>query len=95
LSLNLYRITQEAINNAIRHGQAQHLYISLVLDGDILRLSIRDDGVGLSSLEDGHQSTSGMGIKIMQYRAKQLGAKFEILQPNENGTEIRLEMQMT
>ena len=95
LSLNLYRITQEAINNAIRHGQAQHLYISLVLDGDILRLSIRDDGVGLSSSKDDHQSTSGMGIKIMQYRAKQLGAKFEILQPNENGMEIRLEMQMT
>lgn len=95
LSLNLYRITQEAINNAIRHGQVQHLYISLVLDGDILRLSIRDDGVGLSSSKDDHQSTSGMGIKIMQYRAKQLGAKFEILQPDENGMEIRLEMQMT
>ncbi|GKS68086.1 hypothetical protein W03_00900 [Nitrosomonas sp. PY1] len=92
LSLNLYRIAQEAANNAIRHGQAQHLYISLVLDGDMLRLSIRDDGVGLG---DSPKSTSGMGIKIMQYRAKQLGAKFEILQPNERGIEIRLEMQMT
>ena len=79
----------------MRHGQAQHVYISLALDDDMLRLSIRDDGIGLSNPQDSHQSTSGMGIKIMQYRAKQLGAKFEILQPNENGMEIRLEMPMT
>ena len=38
--------------------------------------------------------TQGMGIKIMQYRAKQLGAKLEILTRPEGGTEVRLEMQL-
>ena len=95
-SLNLYRITQEAINNAIRHGKAQHLDISLVIDNEILRLSICDDGIGFSGGADGtREASSGMGIKIMQYRAKQLGAKLDILLSNENGTEVRLEMRMS
>lgn len=95
-ALNLYRITQEAINNAIRHGKAQHLDISLTLDDEMLRLSICDDGIGFSGTADNdHKTSSGMGIKIMQYRAKQLGAKLEILLSNENGTEARLEMRIS
>ncbi len=94
MALNLYRITQEAVNNAIRHGKAQHLTISLTSDEGILCLSICDDGSGFGSVSTDHKTISGMGIKIMRYRAKQLGAKLEFLSRSEGGTEVRLEMRM-
>ena len=94
LALNLYRITQEAVNNAIRHGKAQHITIALTFDEGILCLSICDDGSGFAGIDTNHKTISGMGIKIMQYRAKQLGAKLEFLSRNEGGTEVRLEMRM-
>jgi len=94
LALNLYRIAQEAANNAIRHGKAQHIAISLTSDEGILCLSICDDGSGFVGIDTNHKEKSGMGIKIMQYRAKQLGAKLEFLSRNEGGTEVRLEMRM-
>lgn len=94
LALNLYRITQEAANNAIRHGKAQHLIISLSSQQGVLRLSICDDGGGFVGIDTSQKSISGMGIKIMQYRAKQLGAKLEFLPRSEGGTEVRLEMRI-
>ena len=96
IALNLYRIAQEAANNAIRHGKAQHIEISLTLDGGVLRLSIADDGSGfpVESLTPDAITTSGMGIKIMQYRARQLGAKLDFLSRTGGGTEVRLEMQI-
>ncbi|SFE06689.1 ATP-binding protein [Nitrosomonas sp. Nm166] len=94
LALNLYRVAQEAVNNAIRHGKAQHIDIALTSEEGILRLSICDDGSGFVGIDTNHKSISGMGIKIMQYRAKQLGAKLEFLSRSEGGTEVRLEMRM-
>lgn len=94
LALNLYRIAQEAANNAIRHGGAQHLTISLTHEENILRLSIFDDGCGFVESGEKHEARPGMGIKIMQYRAHQLGAKLEFLSHPEGGTEVRLEMNL-
>ncbi len=92
IALNLYRIAQEAVNNAIRHGGAQHLTISLASEEGILRLSICDNGTGFAGVDTKHGS--GMGIKIMQHRARQIGATLEFLSRAEGGTEVRLEMRM-
>jgi two-component system, NarL family, sensor kinase len=96
LALNLYRIAQEAVNNGIRHGGAKHVTISLSLEEGTLRLSICDDGRGFAAAGAGPKSrpTPGMGIKIMEYRARQHGAVLEILPRTEGGTEVRLEMRM-
>ncbi|SEP31022.1 Histidine kinase-, DNA gyrase B-, and HSP90-like ATPase [Nitrosovibrio sp. Nv6] len=94
LSLNLYRIAQEATNNAIRHGRAQHVTISLVSEGGKLCLSIRDDGGGFAGFNTKYGASPGMGIKIMQYRARQLGAILEFLSHSEGGMEVRLEMRL-
>ncbi|SFK50636.1 Histidine kinase [Nitrosomonas aestuarii] len=93
IALNIYRIAQEAANNAIRHGGAQHLSLSLKIKGKNLFLSICDDGCGFV-VETKHGETQGMGIKIMQYRAKQLGAKLKFLSPAEGGAQVCLEMRM-
>jgi two-component system, NarL family, sensor kinase len=94
LALNIYRIAQEATNNAIRHGGAQHVTISLGSKEEMLYLSIRDDGSGFAGLNAKHRATPGMGIKIMQYRARELGATLEFVSPPEGGVEVRLEMRM-
>jgi PAS domain S-box-containing protein len=93
LALNLYRIAQEATNNAIRHGGARHLTIFLGADEGLLRLSICDDGCGYSGSDAKHIATPGMGIKIMQYRAKQFGATLKFILRPEGGTEVRVEMK--
>jgi signal transduction histidine kinase len=93
-ALNLYRITQEATNNAIRHGGAQLVTISLAAEEEMLRLSIRDNGRGFAGTDIKHGVTPGMGIRIMQYRARQLGATLEFLSRAEGGVEVLLEMQL-
>jgi signal transduction histidine kinase len=94
IALNLYRIAQEAISNAIRHGGAHHIVISLRSNSGMLYLSICDDGSGISGIDMEHGSTGGVGIKIMHYRARQLGATLKFLFRPEGGTEVRLEMRM-
>jgi two-component system NarL family sensor kinase len=94
IALNLYRIAQEAVSNSIRHGGAHHVVISLRSNSGMLYLSICDDGSGISSIDTEHGSAGGVGIKIMHYRARQLGATLKFLSRPEGGTEVRLEMRM-
>ncbi|HEY0749411.1 MAG TPA: PAS domain-containing protein, partial [Steroidobacteraceae bacterium] len=81
---HLYRITQEALTNASRHGQASLVKISLTTKDRGFTLRITDNGVGLSQATP---SASGMGLKIMKYRADMIGAKFDIAS-NEPGTVV-------
>jgi signal transduction histidine kinase len=92
VALNLYRIAQESINNAIRHGDAKHLTISLTVEKESLCLSICDDGCGFTGVNTKPHS-SGMGVKIMQYRANQSGAILQFLLRAEGGTEVRVKMR--
>lgn len=83
-STNLYRITQEAINNAVRHGRAGRVEISLEFQDDQLTLTVQDDGVGFGSRDDGR---SGLGLSIMKQRAEQLGGTLEVLR-NRKGVAV-------
>lgn len=84
-NLHLYRIAQEAITNALRHGQAKNIRLDLEDSGAEVTLTITDDGVGLSADSWGKD---GMGLRIMRYRAGMIGAQlqFELL-PNR-GTRV-------
>jgi len=64
------------------------------LEEGMLRLSICDDGRGFVGVGAKSWPTPGMGIKIMEYRARQHGAALEILARAKGGTEVRLEMRM-
>ncbi|MBF0259072.1 MAG: cache domain-containing protein [Desulfamplus sp.] len=72
--INLYHIAGEAVQNAIRHGNADKIVISLGIESDNLHLCIRDNGIGMDSFMD----TDGMGIRIMTYRAKLVNASLSI-----------------
>jgi PAS domain S-box-containing protein len=82
---HLYRITQEALTNAARHGRASLVNISLIATEEGFLLSITDNGVGFMRASP---SPSGMGLKIMKYRADMIGAKFVIAANEPHGTVI-------
>jgi PAS domain S-box-containing protein len=81
---HLYRIAQEAVTNAIKHGQSRQIAIGLFHHSDKVLLSIQDDGLGFPDLLENKE---GMGIRIMHYRANMIGASLDI-QKNPNGGTI-------
>ena len=71
----LYKIAQEAVTNAIKHGKAKKVGISLANGSERLVLMIQNDGLPFPDLNS--QST-GMGLRIMNYRASLIGASLEV-----------------
>jgi PAS domain S-box-containing protein len=82
---HLYRIAQEAVHNAIKHGHARHITIELNGVNGWGVLSIRDDGSGIADAE-GDQD--GMGLHIMRYRAGIIGGVLKIVRCGESGTLV-------
>jgi signal transduction histidine kinase len=70
VATQLYRIVQEAVHNAIRHGKARNIGIRLGQAGSLVTLTIRDDGSGLPG---GVPPSPGMGLRNMKYRASMIG----------------------
>jgi len=88
-ALNLYRIAQEAVNNALKYSRASRITISLRRDDKGLRLSISDDGRGIPIGPAGRRGArNGMGLHIMRYRARSMGATLRIHDRRPRGTEV-------
>ena len=79
---HLYRIAQEAINNAIKHGKARVIAVRLTVQSNQASLTVTDDGRGFVVKPE---QTSGMGLRIMKYRAGMIGATLEIRRANGRG----------
>ncbi len=92
MSANLYRIVQEALNNAIKHGKAGTVIITLERQGPIIHLSVADNGVGIGKTK---RAGKGMGLNIMRYRASMFGASLDIRSPENGGTEILCSFQLS
>jgi signal transduction histidine kinase len=82
---HLYRIAQEAINNAHRHGKATQVHIRLASIGDAVTLAIEDNGTGLPHPLP---ENSGMGLSVMQYRARMIGGQWKIGPRPAGGTIV-------
>jgi two-component system sensor kinase FixL len=85
VATHLYRIAQEAINNALRHGRARRISIRLFGRRDRLVLKIQDNGSGFPA-RPGRKS--GMGLHLMNYRARAIGASIEIVPGPAHGTVV-------
>jgi PAS domain S-box-containing protein len=83
VAINLYRIAQEAVSNAFKHGRAENVHVRFGLRKGHIVLIVEDDGIGFNKAP----RSSGMGVQIMQYRASVLGGRLEIF-PAENGGSI-------
>ncbi len=75
-AMHLYRITQESISNAVKHGEAENIEINVKREGDRIQLSIIDDGIGFEKARQNNKK-KGMGIHIMKYRANILSGHLE------------------
>ena len=82
---HLYRIAQEAIDNAAHHGKAHAIAVRLSANPSAVSLSVADDGVGFSKT---NKNLNGAGIEVMRYRAKALGGEIEIEERPKGGTIV-------
>jgi signal transduction histidine kinase len=82
---HLFRIAQEALTNTARHARATAVAIYLSVTKSRFSLRVTDDGIGIG---DALRSGSGMGLKIMKYRAAMIGAKIEFAPNDPHGTVV-------
>lgn len=85
---NLLRIGQEAINNAVKHAQAQRILVNLVFDARRVQLIVRDDGRGFDNQAAGNGRAGHFGLIGMQERAEQIGGTLSIQSTDGSGTEV-------
>lgn len=85
-AIHLYRIVQEAVNNAVRHGRARLITVSLAPGARQHVLRISDDGCGFDACQPGQ---SGMGINLMHYRARIIGGTLEMSAQPGAGVTVR------
>ncbi|MSR59915.1 MAG: PAS domain S-box protein [Planctomycetaceae bacterium] len=87
VATHLFRIAQEAVHNAVRHANPKRISITLTRHRGRVTLAIRDDGTGI--LPQPIRSSGGLGLRIMQYRAKAIGADLLIEASRRGGTCVR------
>ena len=84
VEIHIYRIVQECISNAIKHGKPRHISIEYGVDNGMRIFSVTDDGVGF----DNSAVHSGMGLHLMNYRARVIGAVIDVETPAGGGCRI-------
>ncbi len=83
---HIYRIVQEAVSTAVKHGKAQSVEIEIASrdNDEAVTVTIKDDGIGLPPT----RKKEGMGLKTMAYRARVLGGSLEVRRGPRGGTEV-------
>ena len=85
---HVYRIAQEAVHNAVKHANPDHVYVRLLKNGPDVELQVKDDGLGLS--QNGHTPKKGMGLHIMEYRARVINGTIFINSRKNKGTTVHV-----
>jgi two-component system CheB/CheR fusion protein len=85
VATHLYYVAREAVNNAIKHGHARQIVIRLTADEHQGALTIQDDGCGIGSIILGNK---GMGLHLMNYRARVVGGSLEVQRIPTGGTIV-------
>lgn len=92
LNINLYRIVQETLNNAVKHAQAHSINIELSRQSQSLQLSIKDDGVGMILSEV--DQTQHFGLLGMRERVEGLHGRFNLTSSPQTGTLIEISIPL-
>ena len=87
VAMHIYRITQEAIHNAMKHARASDLRVALLHNGDWGEVSVEDNGSGLS--DEALRGDHGMGLRLMDYRARLAGGDLYLEPSDTGGTRVR------
>jgi signal transduction histidine kinase len=89
-AVHAYRVTCEALSNAVRHAHATHINIRLAPDERRLRLTVTDNGRGLSTAN----GAAGTGLTSMETRARILGARLHVATDPRGGTRVELDVPL-
>jgi len=85
VATHLYRIAQEATTNAVKHGQARSIRIRLQAQAEHIDLEVSDDGIGIRLPA---AQGSGLGLHIMEYRARTIGGTLKVQRGPDGGTTV-------
>lgn len=88
VKIAFYRVAQEALNNIAKHSEANQVALSLTCQGEMVALNVRDDGQGFEPNRD--PGADHFGLRIIQERAEQIGAKVELSSQVGHGTEVNM-----
>lgn len=88
-AIHLYRIAQEAIHNAVKHGNARHVHVGLISRPSRHRLLILDNGAGFDAHADSNHG--GRGLRLMSYRANMLGGTLSVRSALGSGSRVYCE----
>jgi PAS domain S-box-containing protein len=88
----LYKIAQEAVTNAIKHGKAREVQLGLSNAGDHVVMKVKSNGLPFPDLKE---QSPGMGLRIMRYRANVIGASLDIRANGGEGTIVTCSLPMT
>lgn len=90
LKITIFRILQEAVSNIVKHAQADHIRVSLIKTGDVLHLSVEDNGQGFDPAGQDYYCPldKGLGLVSMKERAKFSGGTYQIESAIGKGTRI-------
>ncbi len=86
VAVHLYRITQEAVTNAIKHGGAKNIQIVLTYGRDKSVLTVKNDGLDFP--KEFEKRGTGMGLQIMDHRVDIIGGSLDIHKASEGGTIV-------
>ena len=86
-ALHVFRIVQEAVSNSVKHGKAKTVHISLATQGQTLTAKVIDDGCGLSAKT---KANPGLGLRIMNYRARMVGAELTVERAGHAGGTVMI-----
>ncbi len=90
VAVHLYRIAQEAMTNSVKHGKASNIHISLLQSKGFMTLRIKDDGSGIPKEA---LKNKGMGLRVMQHRARMIGATLEVQQARPRGAIVSCRLE--
>jgi two-component system NarL family sensor kinase len=96
----VWRVAQEAVRNAIRHSDAQHLTVRVRTVGDTLCLDVTDDGIGIGRRWDGEdrerdedRDSGGLGLRSMRDLIREAGGRIDVQSSPGEGTTVHLEVK--
>lgn len=90
VATHLYRISQEAVNNALKHGRARYIRISLKALPDGLELAVENDGAPMA---EGEKENRGVGLSLMKYRADMIGGALNVHTAKSKGVKVVCTLQ--
>jgi two-component system, NarL family, sensor kinase len=86
LSLCLFRVAQEALANAVKHGKAKQIAVQLAQNASSIRLVVSDDGIGFDAISP----SNGLGLESMQERVRIVGGTFTLASSPGQGTTVEV-----